>query len=117
MTHATTLLKTQVRGGGVGLSRGQSQLLCLARALVVLHREISGEGVGISTASHNIILVDEATAALDQHSESLILTALKDSAEATRATMLIITHDPDRLPAGLVSRHLTLKDGRLVEPH
>eukprot|EP01032_Pedospumella_encystans_P029811 gene29811-33652_t len=64
------LLDFELVEGGANLSVGQQQLLCLARAL--LRRS-------------DLILVDEATAAVDAHTESLLYTSL---AQYTHAAAL-----------------------------
>ncbi|MCW5744726.1 MAG: peptidase domain-containing ABC transporter [Alphaproteobacteria bacterium] len=61
------------RGGG--LSAGQKQLLCIARALI---------------RNPRIIILDEATSALDPASEEQILRALR--ANARGRTIIMITH-------------------------
>lgn len=72
------------RGGG--LSYGQRQLICLARALI---------------ADPKILILDEATSSVDPYTEQLIQKALKT--EMSNRTIIIVTHristvrDADRI--------------------
>lgn len=63
---------------GAGLSEGQSQRICIARALL---------------RKGHILLLDEATSALDPETERRLLKNLS-SASGTARTMLWITHRP-----------------------
>lgn len=63
---------------GAGLSEGQSQRICIARALL---------------RKGHILLLDEATSALDIETEQRLLKNLTATSEPTR-TMLWITHRP-----------------------
>jgi len=124
--HAASLLDMRVEGGGGTLSRGQCQLLCLARAILSLDHDRrhhhdgdddDGDGDGDCggvNAWHNIVLVDEATAALDSQAESLILAALSKAVRETGATLLAITHDPSTLVPHICDHVLTMADGVAV---
>jgi ABC-type multidrug transport system fused ATPase/permease subunit len=68
-------LQTMVADGGNNFSRGQKQLICLARALV---------------CKSKIIIVDEATASVDGKTDSLIREILMN--ECPDLTVLIIAH-------------------------
>lgn len=69
-------LNTAIGEGGVGLSGGQARRLALAR---------------IFLARFPLVLLDEPTAGLDQHSEALIIEALKQL-QASGATLITATH-------------------------
>jgi ABC-type multidrug transport system fused ATPase/permease subunit len=79
---------------GVGLSAGQRQLICIARALI---------------RNPRIIILDEATSALDPATEELLLRNLKRSARGR--TVVIVTH---RLaPLGIADKVALVIDGRI----
>ncbi|MGA4791633.1 thiol reductant ABC exporter subunit CydD [Nocardia sp. AB354] len=69
---------TVVGPGGVGLSLGQRQRLALVRVLA---------------ADRPILLFDEPTAHLDEHSEATVLAALTERARAG-ATVVVVAHRP-----------------------
>ncbi len=79
---------------GVGLSAGQKQLLCIARALI---------------RNPRLIVLDEATSALDPASEEQLLRALRDNARGR--TVIMITH---RLaPLAIADKVALIVDGRI----
>jgi ABC-type bacteriocin/lantibiotic exporter with double-glycine peptidase domain len=79
---------------GQGLSMGQRQLLCIARALI---------------RSPRILVLDEATSALDPATEEHLLRQLK--ATMRGRTVIMITH---RLaPLSIADRVALLMDGRI----
>ncbi|MBV8186031.1 MAG: peptidase domain-containing ABC transporter [Alphaproteobacteria bacterium] len=79
---------------GLGLSMGQRQLLCIARALI---------------RNPRILILDEATSALDPAAEEQLLRRLKTGARGR--TVIIITH---RLaPLAIADRVALLMDGRI----
>lgn len=80
---------------GVGLSGGQKQTLCLARAMI-----------------HNpkILLLDEPTSALDQNSEKQVVDNLQE--ELSNATALIVTHRNAIL--AMCDRVVVFDGGRIV---
>ncbi|PSR66218.1 MULTISPECIES: thiol reductant ABC exporter subunit CydD [Nocardia] len=69
---------TVVGPGGLGLSLGQRQRLALVRVLA---------------ADRPILLFDEPTAHLDEHSEATVLAALTERARAG-ATVVVVAHRP-----------------------
>ena len=82
---------------GSGLSGGEKQRISIARSL--LRRS-------------SVLLVDEATAALDAQTAFQVSNAILDLEDLTR---IVVTHDLDE---GLLRRYdgiLTLKNGRIVE--
>jgi ABC-type multidrug transport system fused ATPase/permease subunit len=92
----TAGLTTEVGERGANLSEGERQIVCFVRAFL---------------ADPTILILDEATSAVDTHTETLILRALR--ALASRRTTFVIAHrlstirDADRI--------LVLDHGRLVE--
>jgi len=79
---------------GVGLSAGQRQLICIARALI---------------RNPRIIILDEATSALDPSTEEQLLRSLKRNARGR--TIVMITH---RLaPLSIADKVVLVIDGRV----
>lgn len=88
-------LETDVRERGSRLSRGQRQLLTMARALL---------------ADPKILILDEATASVDAYTESLIQKSLEKLFE--NRTSIIVAH---RLSTILmVDRILVFENGKIV---
>ena len=71
------LMQYELTDGGSSISIGQQQLLCLARAF--LRRS-------------SLILIDEATAAIDSATEELLYTSLKEYVTENHATLLMVCH-------------------------
>ncbi|WP_040906007.1 ATP-binding cassette domain-containing protein, partial [Streptomyces griseoflavus] len=87
---------TKVGEGGARLSGGQRQRVSIARALL---------------KDAPILVLDEATAALDQENEALFAEAVRTLAE--RKTLLVIAH---RLSTVVhADQILVLEDGRITE--
>ena len=80
---------------GSGLSEGQLQRLSIARAIL---------------SNHPILLLDEATGALDEATEAAVLMHLKDM---TDRTVLIVTHRKKALE--IADRVWNLEDGVLTQ--
>jgi ABC-type multidrug transport system fused ATPase/permease subunit len=85
---------TSVGERGTQLSGGQSQRLCIARALI---------------RDPSILILDEPTSALDVHSELLIRTTLTDLTPAK--TVIVIAHRLSTL--GACGQILVLRKGRV----
>jgi ATP-binding cassette, subfamily B, multidrug efflux pump len=93
-----TLLSGGGSGRGAHLSAGQRQLLSLARALV--HRPA-------------VVLLDEATAAIDNTSDAAFRAALRDRVLPRGAAVVTVAH---RLTTALdADRVIVLDHGRMVE--
>jgi ATP-binding cassette subfamily B protein len=93
-----TLLSGGGSGAGTHLSAGQQQLLALARALV--HRPA-------------VLLLDEATAAIDNASDAAFRAALRDRVLRRGCAVVTVAH---RLATALeADRVVVLDRGRIVE--
>ncbi|KAK4100650.1 P-loop containing nucleoside triphosphate hydrolase protein [Parathielavia hyrcaniae] len=89
-------LSSPVAEGGLNLSQGQRQLLCLARAIVSRPR---------------VMVLDEATSAVDMATDALIQRSIRD--EFGDATLLVIAHRLSTIAD--FDRVLVLSDGRVAE--
>lgn len=91
-------LSMEISTGGGNLSQGQRQLVCLARALL---------------ARPKIVVMDEATSAVDRATDAAIQSSLRDSFAAAGCTVLVIAH---RLSTVVdFDRILVLEKGRVAE--
>ncbi|TAQ84026.1 hypothetical protein B7494_g7650 [Chlorociboria aeruginascens] len=94
--NAPLSLATPISEGGLNLSQGQRQLLCLARAIV---------------SRPKIMVLDEATSAVDMGTDKLIQRSIRE--EFGDSTLVVIAHrlsticDFDRI--------LVLGEGRVLE--
>jgi ABC-type multidrug transport system fused ATPase/permease subunit len=89
-------LNCHIEVGGSNLSQGEKQLMCLCRGLI---------------EKSKLVLIDEATASIDESMEQEVLTLMKE--ELAGCTVLTIAH---RLNTVLNSDFiLVMEDGRIVE--
>jgi len=89
-------LRTEVKERGEGLSQGERQLICFARALI---------------ADPRILILDEATASVDTHTERLLQDALKRLSRGR--TTLIVAHRLSTIRNA--DNILVVLDGRIAE--
>jgi ABC-type multidrug transport system fused ATPase/permease subunit len=89
-------LLTDVGERGANLSEGERQIVCFVRALL---------------ARPSILILDEATSAVDTRTESLILHAMRSL--ASRQTTVVIAHRLSTIRHA--DRILVLEHGRVVE--
>lgn len=91
-----TSLQSPITEGGLNLSQGQRQLLCLARAIV----------------SHpKIMVLDEATSAVDMDTDALIQRSIRQ--EFTDSTLIVIAHRLSTIAD--FDKILVLGEGKVVE--
>lgn len=95
-TNPFSSLDSPISEGGLNLSQGQRQLLCLARAIVARPR---------------VMVLDEATSAVDMHTDSLIQRSIRE--EFTDATLIVIAHRLSTIAD--FDRVLVLSDGQVAE--
>jgi ABC-type multidrug transport system fused ATPase/permease subunit len=94
-------LGSRISEGGLNLSQGQRQLLCLARAIV---------------ARPKVMVLDEATSAVDMATDVLIQRSIRE--EFGDSTLLVIAHRLSTIAD--FDRILVMSEGRAVEfgaPH
>jgi ABC-type multidrug transport system fused ATPase/permease subunit len=89
-------LTSPISEGGLNLSQGQRQLLCLARAIV---------------SRPKVMILDEATSAVDMATDALIQRSIRE--EFTDATLVVIAHRLSTIAD--FDRILVLGDGRVAE--
>jgi len=91
-----TSLSSSITEGGLNLSQGQRQLLCLARAIV----------------SHpKIMVLDEATSAVDMATDTLIQRSIRE--EFGDSTLIVIAHRLSTIAD--FDKILVLEDGQVAE--
>jgi ABC-type multidrug transport system fused ATPase/permease subunit len=95
-TNVFRNLSSPISEGGLNLSQGQRQLLCLARAIV---------------SRPKVMVLDEATSAVDMTTDALIQRSIRE--EFTDATLLVIAHRLSTIAD--FDRILVLSDGRVAE--
>jgi ABC-type multidrug transport system fused ATPase/permease subunit len=89
-------LSSPIAEGGLNLSQGQRQLLCLARAII---------------SRPKIVVLDEATSAVDMATDTLIQRSIRD--EFVDSTLIVIAHRLSTISD--FDKILVLDDGRVAE--
>ena len=95
-TNIFNSLSSRISEGGLNLSQGERQLLCLARAIV---------------SRPKIMVLDEATSAVDMATDVLIQRSIRE--EFGDSTLLVIAHRLSTIAD--FDRILVMSDGRAVE--
>ena len=91
-----TSLASHISEGGLNLSQGQRQLLCLARAIV---------------SRPKIMVLDEATSAVDMETDALIQRSIRE--EFQDSTLIVIAHRLSTIAD--FDRILVMGDGMALE--
>jgi len=91
-----TSLSSPITEGGLNLSQGQRQLLCLARAIV---------------SRPKIMVLDEATSAVDMATDTLIQRSIRE--EFSDSTLVVIAHRLSTIAD--FDKILVLDDGKVAE--
>jgi ABC-type multidrug transport system fused ATPase/permease subunit len=89
-------LSSPITEGGLNLSQGQRQLLCLARAIV---------------SRPKIMVLDEATSAVDMATDTLIQRSIRE--EFSDSTLMVIAHRLSTIAD--FDKILVLDDGKVAE--
>lgn len=89
-------LSSRISEGGLNLSQGQRQLLCLARAIV---------------SRPKIMILDEATSAVDMATDFLIQRSIRE--EFKDSTLIVIAHRLSTIAD--FDKILVMSDGKAVE--
>ena len=95
-TNVFRSLTSNISEGGLNLSQGQRQLLCLARAIV---------------ARPKIMVLDEATSAVDMETDALIQRSIRE--EFQESTLLVIAHRLSTIAD--FDKILVMGDGKALE--
>ncbi|TGJ87793.1 hypothetical protein E0Z10_g900 [Xylaria hypoxylon] len=95
-TNIFRSLSSAISEGGLNLSQGQRQLLCLARAIV---------------SRPKVMVLDEATSAVDMSTDALIQRSIRE--EFGDSTLVVIAHRLSTIAD--FDRILVLSDGRVAE--
>ncbi|KAK2865083.1 hypothetical protein FQN49_003931, partial [Arthroderma sp. PD_2] len=91
-------LYSNISEGGLNLSQGQRQLLCLARAIV---------------SRPKVMVLDEATSAVDMDTDALIQQSIRSEFGRNSTTLLVIAHRLSTIAD--FDRILVLDAGKAVE--
>ncbi|PGH10325.1 hypothetical protein GX51_00082 [Blastomyces parvus] len=91
-------LDSNISEGGLNLSQGQRQLLCLARAIV---------------SQPKIMVLDEATSAVDMATDTLIQRSIRSEFGRNSTTLLVIAHRLSTIAD--FDRILVMDAGKAVE--
>jgi ABC-type multidrug transport system fused ATPase/permease subunit len=89
-------LTSKISEGGLNLSQGQRQLLCLARAIV---------------SRPKIMVLDEATSAVDMETDALIQRSIRE--EFQDSTLIVIAHRLSTIAD--FDKILVMGDGKVLE--
>ncbi|PQE07873.1 ABC transporter protein [Rutstroemia sp. NJR-2017a WRK4] len=89
-------LSSTVTEGGLNLSQGQRQLICLARAII---------------RRPKILVLDEATSSVDVETDALIQKSIRE--EFADSTLLVIAHRLSTV--GDFDKIMVMADGKVVE--
>ncbi|KAF2437095.1 putative ABC bile acid transporter, partial [Tothia fuscella] len=95
-TNVFKSLRSPISEGGLNLSQGQRQLLCLARAIV---------------ARPKIMILDEATSAVDKATDALIQRSIRE--EFQDSTLIVIAHRLSTIVD--FDRILVMSEGKVAE--
>ena len=95
-TNIFSSLSSRISEGGLNLSQGQRQLLCLARAIV---------------SRPKIMVLDEATSAVDMATDALIQRSIREEFEDS--TLIVIAHRLSTIVD--FDSILVMSDGKAVE--
>lgn len=111
-------LDSKISEGGLNLSQGQRQLLCLARAIVSRPKILVLDEVQITiqTMSYEVVLFAnklQATSAVDMETDALIQRSIRE--EFTDCTTLVIAHRLQTVAD--YDRVLVLGDGEVLVSH
>ncbi|KAL8809014.1 MAG: hypothetical protein Q9200_003805 [Gallowayella weberi] len=95
-TNVFSSLSSRISEGGLNLSQGQRQLLCLARAIV---------------SRPKVMVLDEATSAVDMQTDVLIQRSIRE--EFDNSTLIVIAHRLSTISD--FDRILVMSEGKAVE--
>ncbi|BCS21501.1 putative ABC bile acid transporter [Aspergillus puulaauensis] len=91
-------LSSPITSGGLNISHGQRQLLCLARAII---------------SRPKIMVLDEATSAVDMETDALIQQSIRSEFGRSDSSLLVIAHRLSTIAD--FDRILVLDAGKVVE--